>query len=97
MSDSPQSSRSQAGPGSDSGGIKAPSESVQSVGGNQADVDRLPPTTGPLQTLHEDTEISFAQPESSTKSIPLTLKTLMATKDDRLNVESRPVTGSYSG
>lgn len=93
MTDSPRSGRSLGG-GSDSG--KDPVQSVASAVPN--DERQLQNSIGPLPTLHEDSELNYvpAEPNSSTKPIPLTLKALMATKDDRMNVESRPVPGPYS-
>lgn len=58
--------------------------------------DRLPHPAGPLPTLHEDTELSYT-PGEVAKPMPLTLKALMATKDDRMNAETRPVASPYSG
>ena len=46
-----------------------------------------------LPTLHEDSEFN---PELA-KPVPLTLKALMATKEERLNVDIRPFSGPYSG
>lgn len=46
-----------------------------------------------LPTLHEDSEFN---PEHA-KPVPLTLKALMATKEERLNVDVRPFSGPYSG
>ena len=46
-----------------------------------------------LPTLHEDSEFN---PEHA-KPVPLTLKALMATKEERMNVDIRPMVGPYSG
>jgi hypothetical protein len=47
-----------------------------------------------LPTLHEDSEFSYPAVELN-KPIPLTHDALMATKNVRMNVESRPVGGLY--
>jgi len=92
LPDSPRSGRSQGG--SESGG-KPSSDVLGSAIGIQD--ERGPHVLGPLPTLHEDSELSYP-PAEHNKPIPLTLKALMATKDDRMNVEMRPhVSGPYSG
>lgn len=50
---------------------------------------------GPLPTLHEDSEFSYLPAE--TNKIPLTQKAMMATIEDRMNVEIRPIGGPYLG
>jgi hypothetical protein len=87
--DSPRSGRSQGG-GSD---ITAKSSVAPDLAGTGASDDRGP-HLGPLPTLHEDSEFSYPAVELN-KPIPLTHDALMATKNVRMNVESRPVGGLY--
>lgn len=91
LPDSPRSGRSQGG-GPES--IAKPSAVPVVLGMGPSD-DRGP-HLGPLPTVHEDSELYYP-PTELNKPIPLTLKALMATKEDRMNVEIRPVVGPYSG
>ena len=90
--DSPRSGRSHGG-GSD---ITAKSSVAPDLPGTGASDDRGPHPQGPLPTLHEDSEFSYP-PVELNKPIPLTHDALMATKNVRMNVESRPVGGLYPG
>ena len=91
--DSPRSGRSHGG-GSD---ITAKSSVAPDLAGTGASSDdRGPHPQGPLPTLHEDSEFSYP-PVELNKPIPLTHDALMATKNVRMNVESRPVGGLYPG
>ena len=91
LPDSPRSGRSQGG-GSET---IAKSSVAPDLLGTGASDDRGP-HLGPLPTLHEDSELSYP-PAELNKPIPLTLKALIATKDERMNVETRHVGGPYSG
>lgn len=91
LPDSPRSGRSQGG--SDSSG-KPSSDSSSGIQDERGPHQQV---LGPLPTLHEDSELSYP-PAEHNKPVPLTLKALMATKDDRMNVEMRPhITSAYSG
>lgn len=90
LPDSPRSGRSQGGC---SESFAKPSTAPDLLG--MVPSDDRGPHLGPLPTVHENSELSF--PAEINKPIPLTLKALMATKDDRMNFEIRPPSGSYSG
>lgn len=94
LPDSPRSGRSQGG-GPES--IAKPSAAVPVVNclGMGPSEDRGS-HLGPLPTVHEDSELYYP-PTELNKPILLTAKALMATKEDRMNVEIRPVVGPYSG
>ena len=96
LPDSPRSGRSQGGSGGCSDNLAKPSI-VPDVTAGAGPADDRGSHLGPLPTLHEDSELSYPPAESNKLIPPLTLKALMATKDDRMNVEIRPVGGPYSG
>ncbi|KAI9552938.1 hypothetical protein GHT06_020823 [Daphnia sinensis] len=91
LPDSPRSGRSQGG-GSESTAKSSVAPDLLVTGA----VDDRGPHPGPLPTLHEDSELAYP-PVEVNKPIQLTLEALMATKQDRMNVEIRPVGGPYTG
>lgn len=91
LPDSPRSGRSQGGVSENTAKSSvAPDLLVTGA------VDDRGPHPGPLPTLHEDSELAYP-PVEVNKPIQLTLEALMATKQDRMNVEIRPVGGPYTG
>lgn len=91
LPDSPRSGRSQGGGSENTAkSCVAPDLPVTGV------VDDRGPHLGPLPTLHEDSELAYP-PVEVNKPIQLTLEALMATKQDRMNVDIRPVGGPYPG